>query len=251
MNAGDIAFVHFTGHGLQIPDNDGDEPDGMDEALVLFDSRLNDDASLLRDDQMWALLEKLCEKAGPSGQVLVLIDACHAGGGARGKISSSRQHRQYAKNSPDKAPLAAFFACLPHERSFQIMGEDRKPYGPLTYAFCLAMQQATPQTTYRSLFEKVVRTMAGRAFRQTPEVQGELDILLFGGRVEAPPPYFTPLVVLDETRAMVRGGLLNGLHPGTEVVLYPVDTRDTVGVESLAKGFIIDRKAAFGVRAGA
>ncbi|MBK6622455.1 MAG: hypothetical protein IPG32_16860 [Saprospirales bacterium] len=75
------------------------------------------------------------------------------------------------------------------------------------------------------------------------EVQGELDILLFGGRWRRHLLISSPLVVLDETRAMVRGGLLNGLHPGTEVVLYPVDTRDTVGVESLAKGFIIDRKA--------
>ncbi|MBK6622456.1 MAG: caspase family protein [Saprospirales bacterium] len=96
LNAGDIAFVHFTGHGLQIPDNDEDEPDGMDEALVLFDSRLNDNASLLRDDQMWALLEKLCEKAGPSGQVLVLIDACHAGGGQEARFL----HRANIVNTP-------------------------------------------------------------------------------------------------------------------------------------------------------
>ncbi len=34
---GDLAFFYFSGHGTQIPDQNGDEDDGMDEALCPYD----------------------------------------------------------------------------------------------------------------------------------------------------------------------------------------------------------------------
>jgi hypothetical protein len=35
--AGDVVFVHYSGHGSRIPDLDGDESDGYDETLVPVD----------------------------------------------------------------------------------------------------------------------------------------------------------------------------------------------------------------------
>jgi len=195
---------------------------------------------MLRDDEIGALLGELCRKAGDEGQVIAIIDACHSGSATRGKKAMARQRRQYAAG---EAPLIAFFASRPHERSYQVNGEDKKPYGPLTYAFCQAMQQAGPGTSYRGLFDRITRIMAGRSFRQTPEAEGDLDRLLFGGRVAPPPAYFKTLVVFDEARARLQGGLLNGLHPGTELALYPVDTRDTAALPPLATGVVGDRKA--------
>lgn len=37
--AGDSLFVHYSGHGSQLPDDNGDEADGYDETLVPVDSR--------------------------------------------------------------------------------------------------------------------------------------------------------------------------------------------------------------------
>src|SRR3712207_4242514 len=34
---GDIVVFHFSGHGQQIQDNNGDEADGYDEALIPYD----------------------------------------------------------------------------------------------------------------------------------------------------------------------------------------------------------------------
>ncbi|NUM69619.1 MAG: caspase family protein, partial [Ignavibacteriaceae bacterium] len=35
---GDIIVLHFSTHGQQIYDVSGDEPDGLDEAMVMYDS---------------------------------------------------------------------------------------------------------------------------------------------------------------------------------------------------------------------
>ena len=34
-NEGDVVYIHFSGHGQQITDLDGDEPDGYDEDVLL------------------------------------------------------------------------------------------------------------------------------------------------------------------------------------------------------------------------
>ena len=35
---GDVVYIHFSGHGQQITDLDGDEPDGYDEAWIPYDA---------------------------------------------------------------------------------------------------------------------------------------------------------------------------------------------------------------------
>ena len=48
----DVIFVHFSGHGTQIRDKEGDEEDGYDEALYLYDG-------VFTDDRMNAILSKI------------------------------------------------------------------------------------------------------------------------------------------------------------------------------------------------
>merc|ERR550532_2192041 len=52
-------FFHYSGHGASVRDDDGDEPDGKDEALCPMDY---DSAGLLRDDQAFQyLVAPLCD----------------------------------------------------------------------------------------------------------------------------------------------------------------------------------------------
>ncbi len=68
LKAGDIFLLTYSGHGGQVPDLAGDEPDDMDETWCLFDSEL-------LDDELHLLLAKFA--AGV--RVLVLSDSCHSG----------------------------------------------------------------------------------------------------------------------------------------------------------------------------
>jgi hypothetical protein len=70
--AGDLFFMSYSGHGGQVPDVSGDEPDKQDETWCLFDGQLI-------DDELYFELSRF--KAGV--RILVLSDSCHSGTVAR------------------------------------------------------------------------------------------------------------------------------------------------------------------------
>jgi len=63
-----ISLFYYSGHGTQIPDDDGDETDGKDEALYCSDG------NYIRDDDLQDLLDQF------EGTVIVILEACHSGG---------------------------------------------------------------------------------------------------------------------------------------------------------------------------
>ncbi|CAK7256393.1 MULTISPECIES: caspase family protein [unclassified Shinella] len=73
---GDRVYFYFSGHGLQVKDQNGDEEDGLDEALSTFDIAAGDGdwTNVILDDEIDAMLAKLKDRA-----VSIVIDACHSG----------------------------------------------------------------------------------------------------------------------------------------------------------------------------
>jgi len=86
--AGSHVWLHFSGHGVQLPDESGDEPDGIDEALVPWGASPAHVETLLLDDTLGLQLDRLRAHLGPRGHLTVSLDACHAGGALRGVQSS-------------------------------------------------------------------------------------------------------------------------------------------------------------------
>jgi uncharacterized caspase-like protein len=75
---GDSLLFHYSGHGSQVTDRDGDElKDKMDEILCPHD--MDWDGNFIPDDDLGKLFENL-----PNGVNLeVLLDCCHSGTGTR------------------------------------------------------------------------------------------------------------------------------------------------------------------------
>uniref|UniRef100_Q479Y5 Peptidase C14, caspase catalytic subunit p20 n=1 Tax=Dechloromonas aromatica (strain RCB) TaxID=159087 RepID=Q479Y5_DECAR len=70
---GDTLVITYSGHGTYQPDTDGDEADGLDEALCPYDLQTKGEA--LIDDEIHAIFN-----TRKSGVRLVLIsDSCHSG----------------------------------------------------------------------------------------------------------------------------------------------------------------------------
>eukprot|EP00803_Ostreobium_quekettii_P009985 evm.model.scf_4042.2 EVM.evm.TU.scf_4042.2 scf_4042:4871-9058(-) len=68
---GDILVFHFSGHGVQVPDDDeGEEADGMDEAICPCDF------NMIIDDDMREILGPL----DPGCKFTMISDCCHSGG---------------------------------------------------------------------------------------------------------------------------------------------------------------------------
>jgi metacaspase-1 len=77
--ANDRIVFHYSGHGSQTVDLDGDEEDGADELLCLYDMDFDDPETYLLDDELRDWTKKL-----PAGvQLTVVLDSCHAGTGTR------------------------------------------------------------------------------------------------------------------------------------------------------------------------
>ena len=77
---GDTVLIYYSGHGVQVPDKNGDEADGSDEAISLYDLEGVSDGGaiiwdgVLLDDQLAELINGLV-----SENVIVIVDACHSG----------------------------------------------------------------------------------------------------------------------------------------------------------------------------
>jgi hypothetical protein len=91
---GDLVLIHFSGHGARAysaPEFKSYYPDGMDENLICYDSRLPGKQDLA-DKELAVLIERI---AVQSAEVIVILDCCQSGSGTRGSqdmaIASARQ----------------------------------------------------------------------------------------------------------------------------------------------------------------
>ena len=146
---GDIVYVHFSGHGQQVTDVNGDEgkEDGWDEAWIPYDAYLKYDAKRYKgekhliDDELNTFLTAIRNKIGDSGKLLVVVDACHSGDSSRGNDIDETvrgvkdefiipvKRRGTAQKSPER--WLTLSAC----KDYQLNQEMKNPkVGKLTYA---------------------------------------------------------------------------------------------------------------------
>ncbi|EHA8590904.1 putative Metacaspase-1 [Cocos nucifera] len=71
--AGDSLVFHFSGHGIQKPDTNGDEVDGYDEALCPLDFET---CGVIVDDE---INETLVRPLPRGAKLHAVVDACHSG----------------------------------------------------------------------------------------------------------------------------------------------------------------------------
>jgi metacaspase-1 len=199
---GDVILVHFSGHGSNVPDNDGDEADQRDEILCPTDL---DWKSPLRDDWLRKTFDRL--KRGVS--LTVITDCCHSGtitrvlqppdapvlsrylpspwdlvaaesgrrlrgkvtGGLRG---SSRAQRSKSDIVHADIPEVLITGCRDTQTSADAMiGGDFN--GALTYNLVQALRQGDSSMTYRDLHGQVTAGLRKGKFDQVPQLEGHRD----------------------------------------------------------------------------
>jgi hypothetical protein len=71
----DFIFLYYSGHGTAVPDQDGDEADGNDEAIVPADYDPAAGGPLILDDELRDILKGCRTEKG-----LIIFDSCNSGG---------------------------------------------------------------------------------------------------------------------------------------------------------------------------
>jgi hypothetical protein len=277
VKPGDVVFFHFSGHGQQILDDDGDEADGLDEALVPYDAPLNfyikspttgrpveyDGSLHLRDDDLGELLTELRTILGTKGNLMVSIDACHSGTATRGGITrgaaepnvpkdwkgpsagSVKEDYGFAENTKNTAlaPMISFFGSSAHESNKE-HSEDGKGMGSLSFSLGKVLTEANEKVSYRALFDMVKNQMASIVPYQTPQLEGAADQVIFGGALLPKTEYITVKEWVDAKGVKVNAGILQNLTVGSIVAFYPPDTRDAATVQPLAVGKVSEARYA-------
>ncbi|MBA2249496.1 MAG: caspase family protein [Chitinophagaceae bacterium] len=265
VKPGDIAVLHFSGHGQQIEDDNGDEGDGLDESIIPYDANIEyhpGPDKHFRDDLLGKKLAETRMKLGANGNLLVVIDACHSGTMTRGVGKTRGTNQVYASpafktktgmartisddsygiinETKGMAPMACFFASSPSEQNEEAVLPDGSGAGSLSLAFSRALSKADKNTSYRALFDNIKVEMSSLVSRQTPMAEGELDNTLFGGKALGKPKYYT-ITKDDKAKTLsIPVGKIYGVFEGTTLKLFKPDTRDTANASPIARATITD-----------
>lgn len=93
--AGDMVYLHFSGHGQLIADKNNDEQEEFDQSFVCYDACFSPKYKVAGnsyrgqnhfiDDELFPYLNDLKKKVGKNGNVIVAFDTCYSGGADRGE----------------------------------------------------------------------------------------------------------------------------------------------------------------------
>ena len=182
---GDKVYIHFSGHGQQVTDLDGDEDDGWDEAWIPYDAQPYYSAKYkgekhLIDDEVNALLSGIKEQIGSAGRLLVIVDACHSGNATResGDTTIARGFDKKfeipAEKPRCKPSLAEDWITISACLSYQVNWEMSSPaVGKLTW--CLhSLSGSLGRLSNQDLKTSIIRIMQENPgpLEQIPDITG-------------------------------------------------------------------------------
>jgi hypothetical protein len=239
----DYVYFHFSGHGSQVRDREGDENDGKDELICPTNMKPGDRSTILTDDQLDELFGRI-----QAQNLVVVLDACHSGTGTR-DLSLCRP--RFAEFEPglesgargiEAAPAARTGAqklvgsggmdgsarkritlsgCRPDQTSADAFVRDGFYAGAFTYYLCKNLKKAPRDMTYHQLMEQVARDVLTNNYMQTPQLDGDKSQPVFGaqGGVVERPYVVVRRVVGHEAR--LNAGKNANLTVGSIFAVFP------------------------------
>lgn len=207
VRQGSQLIVLYAGHARQLPDDNGDEEDGYDEAIVPYNAPMANQSKpdgYFRDDDLNYYLTSIRAALGPAGSLWLLFDACHSqtlnrgqpsqlmrGGMAPLRLSTQLQRMNSTAlgtgsgwyetrvNQGSLAPYILFSATTDGGFNFETTDASGQSFGPLTRAICEVWRNHS-LGNYRQLFERMSVMMSRYAPYQQPGMEGDADALTPG-----------------------------------------------------------------------
>jgi uncharacterized caspase-like protein len=173
--AHDALFFHYSGHGGQTKDLDGDEIDGLDEVIFPLDHA---SAGHIVDDDLHTILVKSL----PQGCRLTgLFDSCHSGTAldlpyayhSNGRLKGNQvaPSARIAKSTP--ADVISWCACSDDQTSADVT-EHGESAGAMSYAFMLSLTQNSNQSYLQLL--RSVREILSKIYNQKSQLSSSHPI---------------------------------------------------------------------------
>jgi hypothetical protein len=201
VRSGDLVVFYFAGHGGLVLDEDGDEPDGLDQTICPVDVLRHSADNDIVDDELGRWLRAL-----PSDEIVVILDSCYSGSATR----AMRGVRARALPRPPPAgavatrsidgvtsvalaagetilgsaagvlEIAAAARNQPAMDATFVLGDGTSYHGgAFTTHLVRRLWQAPPQASYRELFVNTVAGLKSDRFMQDPQIAGPAQRTLF------------------------------------------------------------------------
>lgn len=260
IKKGDTVVFYYSGHGQQIVDDNGDETDGLDEALVPFDSPKNfkkgvyEGQKLVRDDLLNQIFTQIRTHLGPKGHLLVLVDACHSGttirgfGRARGSemiMGKTKKRKLFNREkqvfihqktaASELASIVGLYSSSAQELSYEYQNQSGQKYGLMTYAFVRALENINKTSTYSDLLRQIRTFVRNHCNIQNPMLEGDQSMLVFGGNSNPTITSISAKDYLNPTTYLLESGLVQGIYPNSTLHIYAEQVVDTMNVLPLGK----------------
>ena len=247
----DIVVIHYSGHGSQMTDREGDEKDGLDETIVPQDSGRSPNPNRdITDDEIYLRLLRLNEK---TPHITLIFDCCHSGTISRDPFGTDERWVQ-----PDLRPIeelppspvltelgrgvrdtgpsgwlplsdryVLIAACRDEEKAYEYtpnLSDSQLNHGALTYFLGQALCSAQSGTTYRDIFEWVSPQVSAVRSLQHPQMEGARDRLLFDTE-EIEPMRFVRVQERTADQITLAAGAAHAMTVGSQWAIYPSGTK--------------------------
>ncbi len=279
----DVIYIHYSGHGSQVRDTNGDEADedGMDETICPQDAR-TPNVPDITDDELDQIIGRMNVR-----WLVMSMDSCHSGTVMRNvdlqilprMVAPDERESLYgiAERSVVHLPMSEkyvlFTGAAANESALDGPFGGGRYHGLFSYGFTQALASASPDATAREIMrsvgqelEKLRPKLGGRGLPD-PQLEGPRELLdrsLIPSGVSVSPGNSKSATTTRLAYADVRsapGGaleLVDGVHlgglPGSIWAVYPPhETRFQPG-QARARAIverIVDRDAVARVIEGA
>lgn len=257
----DIVYVHYSGHGSQVQDLNGDEDDGLDETIVPHDGRTQG-VTDITDDELDIIFSKLRASA-----VLIVLDSCHSGTATRSLDIRTRSVPRDMRVELYRRSVIGARAIVPRMQKTHVVmsgaaADQEALDGPIegeyrgffSYALSRSLATSAVNASPKAVFERVeselsrIQTQFGRTSMPEPQLEGPpmlLDRPLLSAAsinvTTAPSPRLAWLDARPEGKGKTTliNGVLFGAAPGSTWSIYGPGERSFVSGRALAVATVV------------
>ncbi|KAF5643464.1 metacaspase-1A [Fusarium tjaetaba] len=239
---GDHVYIHFSGHGTQLPSDGNVGETGFGElGLVLYENGEHG-ASYFRGRFLAQALKRMVDK----GLIItVALDCCFSGAVTRGdrvramKYDPSLDTDRAEQEQECKEALGIpgrdarigkdwlvnpegytiITACGPHEKAMEVLVNKTQKRGALTHHLLRALTtlaNVNDAVSHQSLHETVVSMMQASGCSQTPMRYGNTHLSFFGPLLGPVSLTAWPVCKIEGSRIFIKAGQVHGISIGDE-----------------------------------
>jgi hypothetical protein len=189
--ANDEIWIHYSGHGTQVRDVNGDEPDRLDEAIVPVDFTT---VGMILDDELFNIVRNI------RGRAMLVFDSCHSGSicdlpysinyGPGGSLTKSITSNKLIIGNPNIIVLSGSRDPQTSADSFDMT--TREASGALTMTLIDALRKNQHYADILKVYRDTCASLAANKYTQIPVLSttSYTPVLQF---VRALPPIARPV----------------------------------------------------------